>query len=238
MESVSTKLAFWVLGMPIFYLVCAFLIGFYFYRGSLDASAFFTAVSSLLSAILVIFLVWERLRDSLSKKLGYLHRNYLFKLYKDFEREGVFWTKDETKRLRLDLERYGEFLNIRLYPKGLPSMIDGFLSSHGEFYKRLKKIEEIAKKQTKKESELHTDAIWEYVGFAEHGFRSEYVPEVEEKHKQIAQSIISEHPQLVSEAKAFLEKTRVLNKQISDKLENFLKSNNLRLEEETSSTRW
>jgi hypothetical protein len=238
MMPISTRLTLLVLALPILSIVSVFVTGFYFYRESFDASAFSTAVSSLLSAVLVILLVWERLRDSLSKKLEYLHRNFLFKLYRDFEREHVFWTRDETRRLRLDLERYGKFLNLHLYPKDLPNMVDEFLSSHSGFYKRLKEIEEIAKKQTQKESELHTDAIWEYVGFMQHGYRSEYVPEVEEQHKRMAKGIVSEHTQLVSEAKTFLEKTRNLNKQISERLEDFLKSNNLRLEEETSSTRW
>ena len=77
---VSNKLTLFVLVLPSFFLVAVFGVGFYFYRNSFDALVFSTAVSSLTSAIVVILLVWERLRDSLFKKLGYLQRNILSEL--------------------------------------------------------------------------------------------------------------------------------------------------------------
>jgi len=69
MMPISTKLTLLMLALPVSSIVSMFIVGFYFYRESLDASTFFTAISSLLSAILVNLLVWERLRDSLFKKL-------------------------------------------------------------------------------------------------------------------------------------------------------------------------
>jgi len=236
MMPISTKLTLMVLVLPVFSMVFVFVVGFYFYRASFDASAFSTAVSSLLSALLVILLVWERLRDSLFKKLEYLHKNFLFKLLSDFRRGNLFWTQDEIKRLRVDLEKYGKFMNLSLYPNGLLKRVDEFLSLHAEFYRRLKEIEGFAEKQYGK-AQLHRDLIWDYVGLKP-DYVSDYTAEVKEQYKETVQNIVNEHPQLVSETKDFLEKIKSLEKQIFDKLEDFLKSNNLRLEEEASSTRW
>jgi len=228
--SISTKLTLMVLALPIVSIVSVFAVGFYFYRESFDASAFSTAVSSLLSAILVILLVWERLRESLSKKLEYLHKNFLFKLYSQFRRPSLFWTQDYTRELRLDLESYGEFLNLNLYPRNLLGMIDEFLSSHGEFFKRYMEIEELAKKQIDRPVDLHGDLLRHYMGFDPY-LSSSYTTEAKERYAEIAQKIVKENNQLTSEAKDYLEKTRNLNKQIFDEIEDFFKSNNLRLEE-------
>jgi len=232
MMPVSTKLTILVLALPVFSIASVFIVGFYFYRESFDASAFSTAVSSLLSAILVILLVWERLRDSLSKKLEYLHKNFLFKLYSDFNRLNLFWTQDEIKRLRSDLEKYGKFMVLRLYPRNFLNKIDEFLSLQGEFFKRYKEIEEMAKKQIERPVDLHGDLLQNYVGLKPDYVWADYTTEAKEKYEEIAQKIIKENPQLVSETKDYLEKTQKLYKIIFNDLEDFLKSNNLRLEEE------
>lgn len=239
MMPISTKLTLLVLALPILSMVLVFVAGFYFYRESFDASAFSTAVSSLLSAILVVLLVWERLRDSLSKKLEYLHKNFLFKLYySELRIPNLFWTQNEIERLRSDLGRYGKFMVFQLYPKHFLNKIDNFLSLHGEFYRRYKEIEEMAKKQIERPVYLHRDLLQKYIGLNPDYVDSSYTDEAKEKYGEIAQKIIKENPQLVSETKDFLEKTRPLEKQIFNELEDFLKSNNLRLEEEPSSRGW
>jgi hypothetical protein len=215
-------------------MVSIFAIGFYFYRESFDASAFSTAVSSLLSAILVILLVWERLRDSLYKKLEYLHKNFLFKLYSN--RSSLFWTQDEIRRLRSDLDRYGKFLILRLYPSSLLKEIDEFLSLHGEFFKRYQEIEGLAMKQMGIENRVNLtrELLQYYIGLTPDWRPSSYASEAEKKYKETAEMIIKENSQLVSKTKDFLEKTRKSQKLIHNELEDFLKSNNLRLEPEPS----
>jgi hypothetical protein len=226
---ISTKLNLLILGLPISSISLIFIVGFYFYRESLDASAFATAVSSLLSAILVILLVWERLRDSLFKKLEYLHENFLFKLYN--MSPYLFSPIDEPRRLRSDLQKYGRFLNLQLYPSSLLKEIDRFLSLHSEFYKRYLEIEELAKKHEKPRS-LARDLLQYNIGLTD--YHSSYSDEAEERYKGIAQTITKEDSKLVSETKELIEKTRQSEKQIHSQLEDFLKSNNLRLETEPS----
>jgi hypothetical protein len=231
MIAINTKLNLWILALPISSIALVFIVGFSFYRESLDASAFSTAVSSLLSAILVILLVWERLRDSLFKKLEYLHKNFLFKLYHD--RPYLFWTQDEIRGLRLDLGKYAKFLNLQLYPSNLLEEIDRFLYLHGKFFKRYQEIEELSKKQLERPADLHENLLQYYIGLTDY-HPSGYAPEVYERYKVIAQTITKENPKLVSEAKEFIEKTRESEEQIHRQLEDFLKSNNLRLEPEPS----
>jgi hypothetical protein len=145
---VSNKLTLLVLVLPSFFLFSVFGVGFYLYHNSFDASAFSTAVSSLTSALVVILLVWERLRDSLFKKLGFLQRNILSGLLTEFTpSEDVFKKKTVTKRLKVDLEKYGKFIHLSLYPRDLLSKIDLYLLMHDEFYKRWTQIWAIAMKQ-------------------------------------------------------------------------------------------
>ena len=95
MISVSVKLTLLVLVLPILLICSFFLVGFFFYRADIDATGFFTATSSLLSAILVALLVWERLRESSQRKLTWIHDNILFKLHQIFKVEiPYFWIKE------------------------------------------------------------------------------------------------------------------------------------------------
>jgi hypothetical protein len=233
MIALSTKLNLWILALPIFSIVSIFLVGFYFYRDSFDASAFSTAVSSLTSAILVILLVWERLRDSLFKKLEYLHNNFLFKLYHNRPLYNLFWTMDETRKLRSDLGKYAKFLNLKVYPGNLLEEIDRFLFLHSEFYKRYQQIEELAKKQIEKPNDLIRELLQYRVGLTDY-HSSSYTVEAEQRYIRIAHTITEENPKLVAEAKEFIGKVRELKEQIHIQLEDFLKSNDLRLEPESS----
>lgn len=236
MLPISTKLNLLILALPISSIVLVFLVGFYFYRGSLDASAFATVVSSLTSAILVILLVWERLRDSLSKKFEYIHKNFLFKLYSKFPTPDLFWKSgvEEIRSLRFNLKKYANFLGLKLYPKNLNEDLNEFLALHHEFFKRYQEIERLTMKQMGIENplNLYRDLLQHHIGF-ERG-HSSYNPDVEEKYKEAAQTIIKENPQLVVEAKDYLQKTNESVAKVYSELEDFLKSNNLKLEQETT----
>lgn len=230
---ISTKLTLLVLVLPVSVIISVFAVGFYLYRSSFDASAFSTAVSSLLSALLVILLVWERLRESLFKKLRYLHRNFLFKLHNIFHEFGsLFWTQDETRKLKIDLERYGKFMVFSLYPNGLLGKIDEFLSLRGEFYKRFQEIEEMAMNQF--QNLKTTYDRWDFLlqlGIAG-SYQRTLSTEIKERYTTVERTISEQHPQLTSECKVYFEKTNKLRENILNELEDFFKRNNLRLEEE------
>ena len=208
MMPVSIKLNLLILVLPISLLSLVFLLGLYLYRSSFDASAFATAVSSLTSAIVVILLVWERLRDSLNKKFEYVHKNFLFKLYSRFPNPDLFWAYgvEEIRALKFDLYKYGYFLGLRLYPKNLIDDVNKFLALHYQFFKRYDEMEKLAMKKIGKESvNLHRDLLQHYLGF-ERGYSS-IPPAFEEIFKETAEAITKENPQLLTEIKEYLQKT-------------------------------
>ena len=224
--SVNTKLTLLVLALPVGVLLLLNLAIFYYYKTSIEASA-------LLSAILVFLLVWERLRDSVSKKMEYLHKNVLFKLYYGFRYDhDLFYSKDEIKRIRTDLKRYGRFIVISLYPMKLLERIDEFLFLHDTFYGKLQEISELAEKKLGKP--LSKMSLLHYLGF-EPVSCSDLGPEREKEHIEMAKILLKEQSKLVNETKSIHENLKKIRKQIYEKIEDFLKSNNLRLEEEPSS---
>lgn len=228
MMSVSTKLTLLVLALPISILILLDSIIFYFYETGIE-------VSALLSAILVFLLVWERLRDSLSKRLEYLHKNYLFELYRDFSRSIFHFWKPTVERIRPDLERYGKFMGIfSLYPRNLLKKIDSFLTCCDEFDNRINRIQDIGKKAF---VPLDRD-LWYHLLGLKHLRDAElqkYAGKpVFKLYADKARKVGKEQVELIEEIKKLLEEGEKMRIEIFEKLEDFLKSNNLKLEEEPS----
>lgn len=230
MRPVSTTLTLLILVFPILLISTLFAVVVYLYHTSLDASSLLSAMSTFLSAILVDLLVWERLRGSLSKKLEYLHKNILFKLYSGFRNsEGIFFREDQMKKLRPDLERYGKFMGISLYPRNLPEQIDEFLIYDTEFYGSLRNLDKLVEKYgLSPEREL----LYHFIGTKPLGGLGSFNPALVKAYRKRMPTILKDQSQLIEEIKGLLEKTERMRKQIFEKLEDFLKSNNLRLEPE------
>jgi hypothetical protein len=157
----------------------------------------------------------------------------LFKLFSDFRGGNPPWTQEEVRELRFDLEKYGRFMNIPLYPRGLFNEIDEFFSLQKQFYENLENIEGLASKQIEK-SALHKDALWDYLGLSRGSSRSTYAVDIEEQHKEIAHNLRKEQPQLISNTRDLFAKMEILETEISEGFEDFFKSNNLKLEEEST----
>jgi hypothetical protein len=171
----------------------------------------------------------------LTKKLEYLHKNFIFKLYSQFRYPNLFWKQDDVLMLRSDLDIYAKFLGLGLYPKNLPKEIHGFLAFHHEFFMKYQEIEKLAMKQMGIENliDLTRELLQDYIGLKPNLVSSSYDPKAKQRYNDTAQIIIKENSQLVSETKEYLQKTRESAARIFSKLEDFLKSNNLRLEPES-----
>ena len=227
MISVNTKLTLLVLALPISVLLLLDLVIFYYYKTSIE-------VSALLSAILVFLLVWERLRDSLSKKLEYLHKNYLFKLYQALKPSILQIWQNEVKRIRPDLESYGRFMGISLYPRDLLKKIDRFLISYDKLSNELDEIDLIGEKSfTPFDREL-----WHHLLGIKHLTEAGLQPytrlPVFKLYADKTRKVGKEQAELIEEIKKLLEEGEKMRIEIFERLEDFLKSNNLRLEEEPS----
>ena|GEM_PF-3309958 len=234
--SLGAKLALLVLVFPLLLISTLFVVVIYQFRASLEASLVLEVISALFSAVLVDLLVWERLRDSLSKNLKYLHKNVLFKLYSEFRGYDLYHSKDDIRKARIDLERYGRFIGvIPLYPRKILERIDELLSLHDTYYGNLQKISVLAEKKLGKSLDKAT--LWQYLGFEPVGW-SKPSPEIEMQYQETAHLLAKEQAKLVNETKNLHKEIEKMRKQVFDKLEDFLKSNNLRLEEETGYRRF
>jgi hypothetical protein len=159
--------------------------------------------STFISTILVVLLVWQRLGDSLSKKLEYVHKEFLSKLYSELHNHQLFSTtlfssQDKIRDLNSDLKNHAKFLGIGLYPHNFPKEIYEFLHFHQEFFTRYTKIEGIAK-QTKeqlrpKDQNLFvSDMFQDFLGFKPQ-YREHGNVGMDVFYRELAQTIKKENP--------------------------------------------
>lgn len=223
--SVGNKLALLVLILPIISIVIVFAVVIYYFRPSFDAKALLETVSTLVSLVLVDLLVWERLRDSLSKKFEY-HQTDLTKFYSYFWGYSLFEIKNSLKDMkkgRDDLKRYGKFMHILIYPKKLPERIDQFLSLYKDFDENLQKIIEITGIEPARVS--HISTLCYHLGFAgaiNYNEPKECIKKAEE--------LLNSQAKLVSKSNVLWDDLSTIKKQIVEELEVFSKANNFRLE--------
>jgi hypothetical protein len=226
MKPISTILTLLVLVLPIIAILTVFTLTILTYRTSFDASAILDSISALISLVLVNLLVWERLRDSLSKKMNYLEDNIFLDLHSLFENDFDLWynKQREIESLRIDLGRYGKFLIIRLFPIKLLKKIDDFLLLYKKFLGNVEQIMGIAK-QNSPSIDYDKLALFHHLGFDVW-----YSKPSEEKEKEIiaAAQSIEKKEQIASETEVLHEKVKKMRKQIFEELEEFLKCNNLR----------
>jgi hypothetical protein len=223
MIALSTKLTLLVLLLPISILAILDVATYRVY-GALIIEA-----SNVLSSILVFLLVWERLRESLSKKLEYLDDNIFLSLHSKLQDDSnQVWAQDEIRKARDDLKRHARFMTIALFPRKTLRKLDDFLSLHEAFHVRFQQLLDISQWRLGKEVNRWT--FLHYLGFDV--WCSQPSPEEEKAYIELAKSIEKEQHNLVDETKTLFEKAKTKRKQISEELEEFLKYNNLRLKPE------
>lgn len=222
MMALSTKLTLLVLVLPISIVAILDVITYYVY-GTLTIEA-----SNLLSSILVFLLVWERLRESLAKKLEYLNENVFLSLYSELENGQLFLKQDAIEKARNDLQKHGKFLNIALYSNNLIKKLSAFLQLHDSFYEKEEQLLNIAQKMLGTEP-----SRWTLMSFLGVGI-SYSQPSQQEAlaYSTTAMSMQREHSQLINEAKTIFEKMKAKRKRIFEEFEEFLKQNNLKLKPE------
>jgi len=216
MLAISTKLTLLVLLLPISILAVLDATVFYFY-GTLVIE-----FSNLLSSILVSLLVWERLRDSLSKKLEYLNDDiFLHLLVRLQQYDLLLFPQVEIRKARDDLKRHARFMTIALFPRKLLKKLDDFLLLHEDFLYKFNKILEIVEKKVGKPNKW---IIGHYLD-SEHFPDSSTTPEQEKTYLEVMESL----GEKLDEAKTSFQKTISKRNEIPEELEEFLKCNNLKI---------
>ena len=232
MKSVGTKLTFWIVVFPIILIVALFAGVIYLYLPSFDVAIILQATAILSSFVLADFYIWEKLRKFLSKKLEYIHENHLSELYGEFKSDIFHFWKSKVEGIKLDLKRYGKFIYISLYPRNLLNDIDRFLISYEEFDNRLKKIDDIGKKHFEKG--MFDPYLWHHVlgiRILNGSYLQSHLGTPQFKLHLEKADFLQEHTKLLKETKEHLKEAEKMKKEILEKLEDFLKSNNLELPE-------
>jgi len=217
MLAISTKLTILLLVLPISLLGILDMIVFYTH-GTLIIE-----ISNLLSSILVFLLVWERLRDSLSKKLEYMDDNiFLHLLVRLQQYDSLLFPQVEIRKARDDLKRHARFMTIALFPRKLLKKLDDFLLLHEDFFDKFNKILEVAEKRVGKPNKWK---IGHYLD-SEHFSDSSTTPEQDKTYLEVMDSLREK----LDEAKTLFQITVSKRNEISEELEEFLKCNNLKLD--------
>lgn len=225
MKPVSTILAIWILALPIALFVVIFASILVLFWESLDGSSILSTFSALVSTVLVILLVWERLRDSLSEKLKYVFEIWLLSMRRRLrDKRQFFDSQDALRKYKDDLGKYGKFINISLYPKHFLVEINEFLTMHKEFYKRLGSIEKLATDRIG-QHDLNRDLLHGLVGLTScTQARNQKEMKV---HEEICKTIRAEKAQIIKETKEYLENLEQNRKALSERLEDFIMTNGL-----------
>ena len=217
---ISTKVTILLL-LPVV-VVLPIVDGLLFFRFGIVA----VEIADLISIILIFLLVWERLRESLSKKLYYLEENVFLGLYEQLERNDLVWKQDEIEKAKNDLQRYGKFLGIELYPKNFLKKLNNFLELHNSFYSKEEQLKEIAEKKLK--AEPYVRVLLQFLGFKIEGASPKDYP----AYGDVATTIANENSELVNDAKTLFGRAKGEQKRLFEELEEFLKQNSLRLKPE------
>jgi hypothetical protein len=158
--------------------------------------------------------------------MKYLDESVFIGLYDELECEDLFFERETSKKALDDLRKYGKFLIITAYPKNLIEQLETFVQLHSSFYEKKEQILNMAR-------QLEPNLCYPKTLFRDLGiikFASETsVNEELEKSRSIAVSMQKENPKLIDETKALFEKVEIERKRTLELLENFLKTNNLRM---------
>lgn len=185
--------------------------------------------SNLLSLILVFLLVWERLRESLSKKLEYLHKGYM-SLSSAYKLDFLYFRnwKHDVERIATDLKRHGRFLGLSLYPTCL-NKIDKLLFCSAKIEDGLGTVEKIAERTF---GPYECDLWYHLLGLKELGedsLKAYTKMPLFDSYVETA-TVKEEQAELLKRLKHLIGKTEEMKKELLRELEEFLKSNNLPLE--------
>jgi hypothetical protein len=227
MTPVSTKLTLLVLVLPLTLLAFALFAAAYISRTPFAISGVLDFLSTIVSVVLVDILVWERLRDSLFKKLEYLHQNALSTLHQQLRNDVLESSYSSIERTRIDLARHGTFVGISLYPKGMLSEMDAFLTLSQKFSSRYKSLEERTRELVGK-SNVNRNLLLELLELKP-GQLSSYSHDAVWRYKEACGTLLQEQSNTIEQMKHSLRKMRDSRQGMFGALEAFLKANSLSL---------
>ena len=218
--SIGAKLTVLLLLPVVISLSTVIAVGFFFYHILL------LEIADLISLILVFLLVWERLRESISKKLEYLSVNLFYGLYAELDHGELFNKQDAIEKAKNELQKHGKFIVISLYPKNFINKLNDFLKLHNSFYEKEEQILKIAQEKWGKKPNK-----WIFMSFLGFGNYADFPTQYPDLYDiAITMSGSNEHSELIKETKPLFEKVIDERKRIFEEFEEFLEQNSLRFQ--------
>jgi len=158
----------------------------------------------------------------------------LIGLYEQLNRGLIHFYEEGIRETLSDLERYGKFMGIPLYPKGLLKDVDSFLTMYEDFDNREKKLVNVGKENIDKGFDMY---LWlpllgiEYEKYSHHLKRyTDADSPLLRKHTEQVSIVKKDKAKLVSETKELYGKCKLMQVGILEKFEDFLMTNNLSFE--------
>jgi len=198
-------------------------IGAYLYHNTeLELTFLITLFSGILVGSLVpTSVIWRTLRESLSKKLEYLHKFVLGGLLGNFNTSLLYMrTLQDIKMTAEHLEEHGSYLGIALYPSGLLEKIQAFIFLHKRFQAVQQKIIELSGITPGDAAEI-TILSWrlDYKGADGLGRPKDILSKADELKKT--------QPELVAEGKALNDDLWRMKSEIIEQIKAFFRRNDL-----------
>ena len=212
MMALSTKLAALVFVLPLSILIISDVIGFLIF------GVLYIEVIAIFTSNWVFLLVWERLRESLDKKLEYLDDNVFIGLYSELESGSLFFKQGTIDKAKNELQKHGKFIRMNLYPKNLLKELNAFLKLHNSFHEKIEQLPKLA--QEEKGANLDKWTLWGFLGF-----KTNYPIHSQEEvlvYVATAEAIKEKHSQLLNETLTLYEKLIIERKEYSGNLKSFL----------------
>lgn len=183
-------------------------------------------VSSLISTLTVLVLVWERLRESKDRALDSINENVLRALWGALNpnQDPYRLSVKEMEKSRDYLKRFGRFLGvISLHPIKW-KRFDRFISLLEPFEENLKRIDELAEEELGETVER--EKFLKRLDF-EVLSPSQMDPKKEREYTRVALKLQKEQRKLIDDTKRLTKDLEKIRKEIYENLDKFLKENHL-----------
>jgi len=171
------------------------LFGIVSFLTNAETQVRFNIVSSVATSVTLLFLISERLRESVRRKLDFLNKKALTPAY-SASKSDIAWAADYKAKTLVQckelLRHHGKYLQVRLYPKKLLKALDitkGNLISYDELNQRV--VE--AGNKSMGPNFFNVGALFVALGLAEKG---NYTDEMVDKHRQFLNSLRKNEPHL------------------------------------------
>jgi len=234
MIAVRTKITFLILALCLIILVILITLLFNF----LGPAAFLTLISVIPFAFLI-----DKVRESLSERLNYLNDNFISGIYCSLKfYDGNYLNSyfsesvGEIREKQADLKKYSHFMCISVLPKKLLEKMDSFILIREPLFEKINFVLDSVKKIINSQGVVSTSDFGKYPILKYLGFKIETnIADTSSIVFKATKQFEKDNPQIVTEINGIIEEITKSKNEILLELEDFFKSNNFRIPDNSTS---